>query len=44
MCCSVLNALDRMNIGRFHAVGLGTGGVVATELARRAPDRVAALT
>jgi len=40
---AALTLLDAAGIGRVHLVGHHTGGVIAIELAARAPQRVAAL-
>ena len=40
---AALEALDALGIARAHVVGHHTGGVIAVELAARAPDRVASL-
>jgi pimeloyl-ACP methyl ester carboxylesterase len=40
---AVLELLDALAIGRAHVVGHHTGGVIAVELAARAPDRIASL-
>jgi pimeloyl-ACP methyl ester carboxylesterase len=40
---AALDALDALGIARAHVVGHHTGGVIAVELAARAPDRVASL-
>ena len=40
---AALAALDALGIARAHVVGHHTGGVIAIELAARAPDRVASL-
>ncbi|MBN8872140.1 MAG: alpha/beta fold hydrolase [Rhodospirillales bacterium] len=40
---SLIAALDRLGIAQVHVYGHGGGGVVATELALAAPDRVASL-
>jgi pimeloyl-ACP methyl ester carboxylesterase len=40
---AVLTLLDAIGIARVHLVGHHTGGVIAVELAARAPERVAAL-
>jgi 3-hydroxybutyryl-CoA dehydrogenase len=41
---AAIEALDALGIARAHVVGHHTGGVIAVELAARAPDRVASLT
>jgi|KBSMisStaDraftv2_1062788.scaffolds.fasta_scaffold101951_2 3-hydroxybutyryl-CoA dehydrogenase len=40
---AALDALDALGIARAHVVGHHTGGVIAVELAARAPERVASL-
>jgi pimeloyl-ACP methyl ester carboxylesterase len=40
---AALQMLDAIGVGRAHVVGHHTGGVVAVEMAARAPDRVASL-
>jgi 3-hydroxybutyryl-CoA dehydrogenase len=40
---AALAALDALGIARAHVVGHHTGGVIAVELAARAPERVASL-
>ena len=39
----LLALLDTLDLGSVHALGIGFGGSIAVELARRAPDRVDAL-
>jgi pimeloyl-ACP methyl ester carboxylesterase len=39
----VLDAADRAGVDRFHLVGHSYGGLVAVEVARRAPERVRSL-
>ena len=41
---AAIEALDALGIPRAHVVGHHTGGVIAVELAARAPGRVASLT
>ena len=40
---AAIDALDALGIARAHVVGHHTGGVIAVELAARAPERVASL-
>lgn len=44
LAATVLGYMDAAGIGRAHLVGHSLGGAIAIEIARRAPDRVAALT
>jgi len=38
------NLLAHLSVGRFHAVGLAAGGIVATDYALSHPDRLSSLT
>ncbi len=40
---AALQMLDAIGVGRAHVVGHHTGGVIAVEMAARAPERVASL-
>lgn len=40
---AALQLLDAIGVGRAHVVGHHTGGVIAVELAARAPERIASL-
>lgn len=44
MATDALDALDALDVARVHVVGHSLGGVVATAIALRAPDRVASLS
>ena len=45
VAADMLKAIEtRLGAGRFHVVGEGLGGVVALEIAKKHPERVASLT
>ncbi|MBA3518814.1 MAG: acetoin dehydrogenase dihydrolipoyllysine-residue acetyltransferase subunit [Rhizobiales bacterium] len=44
LATTVLGYMEAAGIARAHLVGHSLGGAIAVEIARRAPDRVAALT
>ena len=45
VAADMLKAIEtRLGAGRFHVVGEGLGGVVALEIAKKRPERVASLT